>query len=291
VSGESLRPPLELVDSKTFTDGCPHPSPTGRRSTEALAQLRPDNATTVSGRSAEPSRDAESGSSLWWRGARTAASQTGALRRTQVSGSPSPRRTLVNLAGLAAVANPVANIAINSNDHRVLIRREQPGDVDAVRAVVAAAFARHAEPDQMPVEVGLLDGLRSDNGWLPALALVAVEPSAEEVIGHVVCTRGIVDDSPALGLGPLAVRPDRQRRGVGAALMHAVLGAADALGEPLVALLGEPSYYGRFGFRASSEYGILPPDRNWQEHFQVRPLSAYRPLSGTFAYAEPFNRL
>ena len=43
--------------------------------------------------------------------------------------------------------------------------------------------------------------------------------------------------------GPLSVRPDRQRRGVGSALMHAVLGAADALGEPLVALLGSTAYY------------------------------------------------
>jgi len=286
-----LRPPLELVDSKTFTDGCPHPSPTGRRSTEALAQHRPDNATTVSGRSAEPSRDAGE-----WFQFTVARCEDGSKSDRRAPPHAGQRLSLatVHASGrgeLAAVANPVANIAINSNDHRVLIRREQPGDVDAVRAIVAAAFARPDEPDQTPVEVGLLDGLRSDNGWLPALALVAVEPSAEEVIGHVVCTRGSVEGRPALGLGPLAVRPDRQRRGVGAALMHAVLGAADALGEPLVALLGEPSYYGRFGFRASSEYGILPPDRNWQEHFQVRTLSAYRPLSGTFAYAEPFNRL
>lgn len=45
--------------------------------------------------------------------------------------------------------------------------------------------------------------------------------------------------SSALGLGPLAVRPDQQGQGVGQALMHAVLGAADALGKPFVALLGQ----------------------------------------------------
>ncbi len=157
--------------------------------------------------------------------------------------------------------------------------------------MVAAAFTTLGEPEQTPVEVGLLDELRSCNSWLPALALVAVEPPGGEVIGHVVCTRGSIDGSPALGLGPLAVRPDRQRRGAGTALMHAVLGAADALGEPLVALLGEPSYYQRFGFRASSEYGILPPDPGWKQYFQVRPLSTYLPVGGRFAYAEPFNRL
>ena len=73
--------------------------------------------------------------------------------------------------------------------------------------------------------------------------------------------------------------------------MHAVLGAGDALGEPLVALLGSPAYYRRFGFRLSDEYGIAPPRPGWQPHFQVRTLSAYRPeVRGTFAYPEPFDR-
>lgn len=142
----------------------------------------------------------------------------------------------------------------------------------------------------------MLKELRHDEGWLPALSLVATEPAdvnvtQQKIIGQVVCTRGTVDGKPALGLGPLAVQPDRQGRGVGSALMHAVLGAADALDEPLVALLGEPEYYARYGFRPSSEYGITAPDVRWGHYFQVRALSAYRPLEGTFAYAEPFDRL
>ena len=63
-----------------------------------------------------------------------------------------------------------------------------------------------------------------------------------DVIGHVLCTRGSVGAAPVLALGPLSVRPDWQRRGVGSALVHAVLGAGDALGEPLVALLGSTAY-------------------------------------------------
>ena len=41
--------------------------------------------------------------------------------------------------------------------------------------------------------------------------------------------------------------------------MHAILGAAEALGEPLVALLGDPAYYRRFGFRLAADYQITPP--------------------------------
>ncbi len=73
--------------------------------------------------------------------------------------------------------------------------------------------------------------------------------------------------------------------------MHTVLGAADALGEPLVALLGPPDYYRRFGFLLSGEFGIAPPRARWRPHFQVRTLAAYQPgLRGTFAYPEPFDR-
>jgi putative acetyltransferase len=74
--------------------------------------------------------------------------------------------------------------------------------------------------------------------------------------------------------------------------MHAVLGAADALDEPLVALLGSPSYYRRFGFRAGTDYTITPPDPSTQPYFQVRPLAAYTPaLRGAFTYPAPFDSL
>jgi len=183
----------------------------------------------------------------------------------------------------------------------VLIRREAARDTAVIHAITAAAFARPGQlpgqdppgqhpPGQDPPEARLVDELRASPAWLPRLSLVAVT-AADEVIGHVLCTRGDVGTVPVLGLGPLTVRPDRQRRGAGSALMHAILGAADALGEPLVALLGNPAYYRRFGFRPSVDYQIAPPRPEWHPHFQVRVLTAYQPsISGTFAYPEPFDR-
>ncbi|MFI0943778.1 GNAT family N-acetyltransferase [Streptomyces sp. NPDC021020] len=180
---------------------------------------------------------------------------------------------------------------------RVLIRREEPADVPVVRALTAAAFAKPDAPvGTEPVEAGLLDALRVCDAWIPELSLVAVDDSCSgsgsEVVGHVLCTRGHVGTVPALGLGPLSVHPHHQRRGAGLALVHSALAAADALGEPLVALLGSPAYYRRFGFRPSTDLGITPPDPSWGAYFQVRTLSAYLPgLRGAFAYAEPFNDL
>jgi len=162
----------------------------------------------------------------------------------------------------------------------LLIRRERPEDAEVVDTVTRAAFGRELEPS-------LLARLRRDDGWLPELSLVAVESG--EVVGHVVCTRGFVGDAPVVGLGPISVRPDHQRCGVGHALIHAVLGAAEATGEPLVALLGDPVFYRRFGFIPASEAGIDSPDRAWGEHFQIRTLGAR--VTGTFRYAATFADL
>jgi putative acetyltransferase len=170
----------------------------------------------------------------------------------------------------------------------MLIRREHRGDEAVIRGVTAAAFDRGNGAE--PVEAALVDALRAGDAWIPELSLVATDDQA--VVGHVVCSRALIDGHPALGLGPLSVSPARQRRGVGSALMHAVLGAADALGEPLVALLGDPAYYDRFGFRPSGEYGIDPPVADWGPYFQVRILSGYQPgVSGVFRYAAPFDEL
>jgi predicted N-acetyltransferase YhbS len=177
----------------------------------------------------------------------------------------------------------------------VIVRRERPADHRAVHTLHLAAFAvdpvtgRHREPRDVP-EALLVDELREDVGFLPHLSLVAVDGG--DVVGHVIATRGWLDPlgSPALGLGPLGVRPDVQGRGIGTVLVHALLAVAEACEEPVVALLGSPAYYRRFGFVRSTELGITPPDPAWGEHFQAR-----RPVLGTaigaFRYAEPFCRL
>ena len=182
----------------------------------------------------------------------------------------------------------------------MLIQRETPSQIAAIRSVTAAAFLRPDQPDTAPAEAGLVDALRASEAWLPELSLVAIDSGGVEgggvagggVVGHVLCSRARVGTAAVLGLGPLSVHPDHQRRGVGKALMHAVLGAADALGEPLVVLLGNPAYYSRFGFRPAAEFAITPPVQEWRPHFQARALTTFTPaLRGAFAYAEPFNRM
>ena len=164
----------------------------------------------------------------------------------------------------------------------VRVRPEGPADAGAIRAVHRAAFGGGE-----PAEAALVDALRAGAGWLPGLSLVAVGDG--EVVGHVVATRARVGDVPALGVGPLGVIPARQGRGVGSALMYALLGAAQARDETVLGLLGEPSYYGRFGFVAATGVGIAAPDPAWGCHFQVL-VPAGLP-AGTFRYAAPFDEV
>jgi putative acetyltransferase len=171
----------------------------------------------------------------------------------------------------------------------MVIRRERPRDADPISAVTTAAFQAASDAPE-PIETELVIRLRADEAWLPRLSLVAV--AGEDVIGHVVCTRGSVDDQPAVGLAPISVAPDHQRHGVGAALMHAVLGAADAIDEPLVCVLGDPRFYRRFGFVPAREVGIDAPDQAWGHAFQARALSSCPAVvNGKFRYARPFAEL
>jgi len=172
----------------------------------------------------------------------------------------------------------------------VLIRREVPADVERIDEVHRRAFA--ASPDgSEPVEVGLVRALRADPAWVPALSLVA-EVGAGVVAGHVVCSEGSVDGTAVVGLGPIGVLPDRQRRGIGVGLMHAVIAATDALGYPLVVLVGHLDYYRRFGFVPATRLGVLAPDRSWGDHFQARPLAAWTPaVHGPFRYAAPVEAI
>ncbi|OPX08506.1 hypothetical protein B1964_26385 [Gordonia sp. i37] len=157
----------------------------------------------------------------------------------------------------------------------------------AIREVVRAAFGS-ADGPEVPVEVPLTDALFNDVGYLSGLSLVGVVD--DRVVGFVIGTRGWVGRHPAVGIGPLAVHPDMQGRGVGSALMNALIDSAREQGETLLALLGDPDYYDRFGFREAANLGVGSPDPDWGRHFQTLSITADAP-TGTFRYAAPFDEL
>jgi putative acetyltransferase len=169
------------------------------------------------------------------------------------------------------------------------LRREQPGDEAAIAAVHRAAFARPDADGEEPPEVVLVAELRASDAWIAPLSIVAIVN--EELVGHVVCSRATIGDSiPVLGLGPLGVHPEHQDERVGSALMHAIVAAADSVGEPLIALLGDPAFYERFGFEPAADHRITAPRAEYGGDFQVRHLTgATGTERGQFRYAPPFD--
>ncbi len=133
------------------------------------------------------------------------------------------------------------------------LRRAEREEAAAIRAVLVAAFPT-------PEEADLVDGLRADNDIL--LEWVA------EIDGEIV---GVVHYSPlrlarpsgetlAAALGPLAVRPELQRQGLGARLVEATLPLLRARGDlASVVVLGHPAYYPRFGFSADAASTLIDP--------------------------------
>ncbi|MFI6580928.1 GNAT family N-acetyltransferase [Embleya sp. NPDC050493] len=133
--------------------------------------------------------------------------------------------------------------------------------------------------------------LRNCDCWIPALSLVA-EAEGGDIIGHELSSWGRIGPVRVPNLSLLGVHPGHRRRGVGSALVHASLAAADALEAPMVVVLGDPDYYGRFGFRRSTDFGVVGQELAWEHMFRIRTLAAYDPVvQGEFIHPDPFDHV
>jgi putative acetyltransferase len=131
--------------------------------------------------------------------------------------------------------------------------------VAAIRRVNELAFEGTAEAD-------LADALRSTGAI--TVSMVAVlggaaadgEATGGEVIAHALFSPVAIETEcravSALGLGPVAVRPDLQRQGIGTMLIDACLERLRVAGHGAVVVIGHPAYYPRFGFLPASRWGL-----------------------------------
>ncbi len=137
------------------------------------------------------------------------------------------------------------------------LRLEQQPDRAAVRRLHLAAFGDHGQ-----VVADLVDALRDEATRHDALSLLAEDPYGN-VVGHVMFTRSLLDAPRRLVevqvLSPVAVLPERQRQGTGAALIKAGLEVMIERSVPVVFLEGDPGYYSRLGFTPGAEQGFRKP--------------------------------
>ena len=167
----------------------------------------------------------------------------------------------------------------------VVVRYERPGDEDGVSAVNRRAFARTAE-------ARLVDRLRAAGRY--ECALVAEEEG--RIVGHIVFTRVAADTQPEdvtlVGLGPVAVDPDRQGNGIGALLCRTGIARVAAAGADAVVLLGHDTYYPRFGFTPAGRHGLryrdVPEDSPHFMCLEITPGTLLR-VFGEVRYPPEFS--
>lgn len=163
----------------------------------------------------------------------------------------------------------------------MILRPETADDVPAIRTLITDAF--RDSPHGGGNEGVIVDALRDDG----ALSVSLVADENGELAGHVAFSKALIDarNLDWYGLGPVAVKAPYRRRGIGAALIKAGLKRIKDLGGRGCVVLGEPAYYGRFGFECDPHLRLagVPP-----EYFQ-RLIISGAPPSGLVTYHRAFD--
>ena len=163
----------------------------------------------------------------------------------------------------------------------VTIRNEAAGDSEAITRVVAAAFETHPHSNQS--EHLLVQKLREQ----AALTISLVAELDGKVVGHVAFSAVTVNGEfrEWYGLAPVSVLPELQGRGIGSLLVEAGLARLREMGARGCVLLGEPAYYGRFGF--TQREGLVLPGVP-PEYFLALPFYE-EDVRGEVAYHQAFE--
>jgi putative acetyltransferase len=159
------------------------------------------------------------------------------------------------------------------------------GDAEGILAVVADAFSYGGTRDPAE-ELDIVRGTWAAQGDDGLIEVVAEQDG--EIAGHVLAAPGRLDGTTTAvaGVAPVCVGTASQGGGVGSALIGALVHTAEERQWPLLVLLGDPAYYGRFGFEPAGTLGVsYAPVGAGNPHFQARRLPGYTAvLRGEFSY-------
>lgn len=137
------------------------------------------------------------------------------------------------------------------------IRPETPAEFPALYAFTQTVFSTAKVSDG--AEQDFVNKLRAGQNYIPQLALVAEEDG--KIVGHIMLTRtqlALEDggEKTVLMLAPLSVDIAKRGQGVGAQLTREAFNRARELGYDACVLIGDPAYYGRFGFVEFARFGL-----------------------------------
>jgi len=172
------------------------------------------------------------------------------------------------------------------------IRKEEKEDFRTVFELIRLAFENEELSDHK--EQFLVERLRNSDAFIPELSLVAEVDN--QIAGYILLTKINIEDKnkntyTSLALAPVAVLPDFQGKGIGGKLIQAAHDKARALGFGSVVLLGHESYYPKFGYKLTKEFGIKLPLDVPEENCMAIELSqnALKNVSGVVQYPKEFE--
>jgi putative acetyltransferase len=168
----------------------------------------------------------------------------------------------------------------NKSEFKMILRKETVADIKAITEVTIAAFKNH--PISNHTEQFIINALRVAE----ALTISLVAEIDGCVVGHIAFSPVIISDGTKdwYGLGPVSVLPDYQKQGIGKSLINKGLSFLKDMGGKGCALVGDPNYYKRFGFK---NYPELIHDGVPQNVFLALPFNEKVP-QGTIVFHEGF---
>lgn len=168
----------------------------------------------------------------------------------------------------------------------MLIRQETPNDYGEVYKLIKKAFLTAEYTDGN--EHNLVVALRKGSAFIPELSLIA--EINNELVGHIMFTKAMVEKNEILALAPLSVEPRYQRQGVGTALIMEGHKIAKQMGYQYSLVLGSKTYYQRAGYQPAKRFGIEVPKNFPSENFLAIKLQENaKPLCGTVIYSKEFE--
>ncbi|MCL2555403.1 MAG: GNAT family N-acetyltransferase [Firmicutes bacterium] len=167
-------------------------------------------------------------------------------------------------------------------EHDFTIRYETPNDYGEIYTLTKDAFAtvEYADGDEQDWVIKL----RNSGNYIPQLALIVVKE--DKIVGHIMLTKTIIkgsEQTPVLLLSPVSSHPNHRKKGIGASLIIKALSIARDLGYKAVFLCGDPNYYGKFGFKPVTTFGLTHMMKYEDQFVMGRELTkdALKDINGT----------
>ena len=168
-----------------------------------------------------------------------------------------------------------------------MIREVQEHDFLGIDQLIISAFS--SSQFEYHDEAELVKSIRKEPSYSSYFEVIAEKEG--KIIGHGLLSECYIGKTVCQALAPLSVSPSHQKKGIGQEIIRALEDRSEKHDFPGIIILGDPDYYGRFGYQKAVDYQIKAPFEVPESHFLVKELkeNGLANTKGTVRYLEAFN--